>query len=164
MRRPTRVLLSAAGLVIAVAGAASAVAPPRFTWVNDGLVVQYPWRVAAGAGLAALGLVAVASMLRPRALRALVLLLAVANLAFAASRGTYRVRAGPERVSRSGLFGDASIAWRDVARVEDASEAIVLHTASGQSLRVDCASFTPDERAALDRTIARRIRESSLQP
>ncbi len=76
----------------------------------------------------------------------------------------YRVDADQTALAARGLLGGTQIPWGEVAGVDgDASQVVVTGKAQNK-IRVDTTDFRPDQRATLDRTIARRVRESSPTP
>jgi hypothetical protein len=52
------------------------------------------------------------------------------------------------------------VAWWDVTRVDAGSEALVFTVHGGGSLRIATDSFTPEQRAALERTVSRLVGEA----
>ena len=144
-----------------VAGAYASQGPPVLTLLNTGLSVHHPWRHPAGALGAALGAALVAWVSPRRWAQAIFVALAVLSVLVAIHLTAYRVDADQSGLASRGLFGGTRIPWPDVAGVDgDASQVVV--TGKGQSkIRVDTTDFRPDQRATLDRTIARRVGESS---
>ena len=158
-----RPLLRFLGGAVFVAGAyLSATEAPRFLWLNTGLSIDYPraaagWAMAAalGARLAALGLA--------RGARLAAVGVVLVALVFAAHLARYRVAVEDAGLSERGLLGTKTLAWRDVARVESGSRLVVVWGRADEQVRIDASVFPAEERARLDRTIARRVRESAPQ-
>jgi hypothetical protein len=151
---------AALGLGLVAAGAFYARGGPRLTLLNTGLRVEYGWAQGAGFLLAAVGLALLAFALPRRFLRVIAAAAAVVTAAFAGGRFAYRLDAVEDGLADRGLFGSTRLAWKDVRRV-DAGPALILVWGSGDAqVRANTAGFTPDQRATLDRTISRRVRES----
>jgi hypothetical protein len=149
------------GAVIFVAGAYASQGPPRLTLLNAGLSVQHGWRHPAGALAAAAGAALLATVSPRRWARVIFIALAAVSVAVAIHLVVYRVDADQSGLASRGLLGRTRIPWGDVAGV-DGDAGLVVVTGKDQSrIRVDTADFRPDQRATLDRTIARRVRESS---
>jgi hypothetical protein len=148
-----------AGVAI-LAGAGLALRPARVTWLNSGLRIDYPWPRAAAALGAALGAALLATLLRRRLLRLLALTLAFLFLLFGARLLAYRVDAGDRGLTLRGLLGSTTLLWAEVARVETGERALVLTDRAEARLAVGTGDLAPDQRAGLERTIARRVRES----
>jgi hypothetical protein len=148
------------GLVLLMAGAVLAAGPPRFTWLNRGLRIDYPWPRAAGVVAAATGAALVGAVLPRRSLRVGVWAVAVAALAHGLDLFVYRVEATDAALVERWLLGTTAIAWKDVARVEAGSSALVVTDRDESQIRLRTAAFSPEDRARLERTIARRVREA----
>jgi len=72
----------------------------------------------------------------------------------------YRVDADQAGLASRGLFGRTRIPWGEVAGVDGDAGQVVVTGKAQNKIRVDTADFRPDQRATLDRTIARRVRET----
>ena len=158
--KPGRAALAVLGLAVLVAGGFFSFGPPRFTWANEGLSIAYPTQRAAAALCAALGGVLAGAVLRGWA-RALLAALAAAALLFGGHLGRYRLSAENGGLIARGLFGTTSIPWREVTRVDNGTARVVVWGRGERQIRIETASFRPEDRSILDRTIARRIREVS---
>jgi hypothetical protein len=134
---------------------------PRLTLRNADLHIAYPWPRAAAAmacGAAAAGLALVARRRWARVAAggcALAALLASLHLLL------YRVRAGADGLEARGLLGVDRLAWARVAQVETGPGLLLLTGSGGEKVRVDTTDFRAEDRATLDRTIARRLRGGS---
>jgi hypothetical protein len=161
VRTPFRIALLVLGAVIFVAGAYASQGPPRLTLLNAGLAVQHGLRHPAGALLAAVGAALLAKAATRRWARVIFLPLAVLSLLVAIHLALYRVDADQTGLASRGLLRQTRIPWGEVTGV-DADAGLVVVTGRNQNkIRVDTTDFRPDQRATLDRTIARRVRESS---
>ncbi len=160
MRGLTRVGSIAGLAALLLGGILSVWGPPRLTWLNSGLRVEYPWPRAAGALLATAGAGLLAVGARRRAPRILLAILAAAALAFALERLVYRLEAGEPGLVRRGLLGSTTVAWREVAHVASAPDAVVVVTTSGERIVLATSDWDPQGVAQLERTMARRVRES----
>ena len=135
--------------------------PPRLTLTNAGLSVEYPWFRGAGALAAALGAALLALTMRrvwPRVAAGAMAALAVA---VGAHLLAYRLEADAAGLSARGLGGRRVVAWPAVSRVEGGPGAIVVVGADETRIEVDTTDFRAEQRASLERTIARRIREGA---
>jgi hypothetical protein len=148
-----------AGAGAAAAGAVFAFGAPRLTLVNAGLRIEYPHTQAAAAAVMAAGAALIAFGLRPRWARAAGLVLAVAAVAVAAQRISYRLELDGRGVVSRQWGDETAVAWSDVSRIESGAARIVVWGGNDRRLAVDTSSFRPDQRAALDRAIARRVME-----
>ena len=75
----------------------------------------------------------------------------------------YRVDADQSGLASRGLLGRTRIPWGEVAGVDGDAGLVVVTGRDKRRIRVDTADFRPEQRATLDRTIARRVRESSAK-
>jgi hypothetical protein len=152
-------ILAASALI--VAGALISMWQPRFTLTNAGLAVEYPWFRGAGAFLAALGAGLLAFALRRRGARVAAGGLAVFGAVVGAHLLAYRVEADAGGLSSRGVGWRREVAWSAVSRVEGGPGTIVIVGADETRIEVDTTDFGPEQRASLERTIARRIRDSN---
>ena len=146
--------------VVLLAGVVLTWGPPRAVWLNAGLRIEYPWPRSAAAFAAALGAAAVAFLTPRRSLRTVATALAAAVACVGAGLLLYRLEALDQGLVERRLLGTARLAWSDVASVQPEAEALVI-SGAGTRMRIDTAPFTPDQKAGLERTIARRVREAS---
>ena len=158
MRR--QLVLAGLGLLLLALGAWRSTGPPRLTLLNAGVRVDYPWSpalacLAAAAGLGLLGLAP-----RRRLLRWIAAAAALAALAAAGSRAAYRVDADEAGIHGRGLLGATQLAWKDLRRVDAGPELILLWGPGDSQVRIDTSGFRADQRATLERTIARWVREA----
>lgn len=131
----------------------------HFSWQNTTLLVAYP--PARWLGLLAIGLGAsvMAWALPQRLLRFVFGAGAVAALTFGASRQAYRLEADSVSLVQRGLFGTDRVTWREVGHVESGPAVIVVWGGEDRQVRIRTGDVTVDDRAILDRTISRRVRE-----
>jgi hypothetical protein len=156
-----RRVAATAGVGLLLVGAYLAAAQqPRFTWQNTGVRIDYPpaataWAIAAACGgaLAALALA--------RAARLSLAGLALAALVVAAQLSRYRVAIEDAGLLERGLLGTRTLPWRDVARVESGTRLVVVWGRDEEQVRINASAFAAEDRARLDRTLSRRIRESA---
>jgi hypothetical protein len=156
----TRILLALAAVAV-VAGAYLSIGSPRVTLLNTGVRIDYPAVQGAGRLLAAVGLALGAFVARPRWTKGL---LAVASLVAAASgmdRLLYRVDAGGDALSLRSLLGTTDLPWSRVSRVDDGPSIVVVWGEGDNQIRLETGTFTAEQRAILDRTIARRVNEAA---
>ena len=153
----------AAALLIA-AGAIISMGAPRLTLTNAGLSVEYPWFRGAGAIVAAVGAALLAVAVRRPWARVAAGALAALGLAVAAHLLAYRLEADAAGFSSRGLGGRRAVAWPAVRRVDAGPGVVVIVGGDEARIEVDTTDFRPDQRASLERTIARRIKDSSSTP
>lgn len=145
----------AAGVVVAVSG------PPRVVLLNAALEVHRPWPQALAWLALGLGLAAAAGLASVRALKWLLMAAALVAAALAFERALFRVRLDDAGIAARGLFGTTAIGWADVTRVDTGSSAVVVWGRDDRQVRVDLGSFREDQRAGLERSIARHVREAT---
>ena len=153
-----------AAAVLIVAGAIVSMGAPRLTLTNAGLSVEYPWFRGAGAIVAALGAALLAATVRRRWARVAAVALAALGLAVGAHLFTYRLEADAAGFTSRGLGGRRAVAWPAVRRVDAGPGVVVIVGGDEASIEVDTTDFRPEQRASLERTIARRIKDVSTAP
>jgi hypothetical protein len=147
-------------LVLCGSGLAFAFSFERLSVSNTSLVLRYP--TSAGLGLLSTGaglLVGGAAFRRTLARVPLVGLGAIVLLV-GADRMLFRLEAGPQSLTEDGLLGRTTIPWSEVRRVEPGSSVVVLWGRGDTQIRVVTDWLSPDDRAVIDRTIARHVREA----
>src|SRR5262249_9965476 len=70
----------------------------------------------------------------------------------------YRLEVVEDGVHARGLLGTRHLPWTAVAHVELRSDALVLADAHAAALEIGTSGLTADQRASLERTVARRVR------
>ena len=133
---------------------------PRFTWLNSGVRIDYAPAAAAWALLAALG-GALAALALSGAGRMALAGLALVALAMALQLARYRVAIEDAGLTERGLLGNRTLLWKNVARVESGSRLLVVWGRADEQVRINASGFAGEDRARLDRTLSRRIRESA---
>jgi hypothetical protein len=142
--------------------AAVALGAPRFTWANEGVIIDHPWSQPAAAAAAAVAAGAYAFLARPRPLGvAAAALAALLLLALAAWQLRFRIDAVEDGLQKRTLGGSVRFAWRELATVEPRANAITVRSRGGATLSIDTGRFAPEDRNRLERTIARRVKEAS---
>lgn len=155
----SRLVLAALGLVGALTLGASSAGAPRLTLANTAIVVDYPWtRGAASLGAAAALALSAACVPRPR-LRSGLLLLALLPAGAGLQLLLSRTEASAGGLRSRGLLGSTDLAWSEIAAVSLRAGAVVIEGA-GRRIEVDTTDFAPEQRGALERTIARRVGEA----
>lgn len=157
-----RLLLALGGATL-VAGAALAFGSPRVVWLNTGPRMEYAPAVGIAAGAAAMGASLVAAAATQSTLRLASGLLGVFLLVLAAQRLLHRLDVVQDGVHVRGLFGSRSLPWSAVAHVDARPEVLMLVDEKGGAVEIGTASLTADQRASLERTVARRVREAAGQ-
>lgn len=155
-----RIVFLAIGAIAFVAGAYASQGAPVLTLLNTGLSVHHPWRHPIGALGAAAGAALLAWVSPRRWARALFVALAVLSILVAIHLAVYRVDADQTGLASRGLFGGTRIPWPEVAGVDGDAVQVVVTGKDQSKIRVDTTDFRPEQRATLDRTIARRVRET----
>jgi len=153
-----RRLAVAALLAASLAGAVASMGSPRLTLLNADLHIAYPWPRAAAALVCAAAAAGLALTVRMGWARVATGAFAVAAALAGAHLLLYRVRAGVEGIESRGLLGVDRLAWSAIGQVQSGPGLLVLTGSGGESVRVDTTDFRAEDRAALDRTIARRLR------
>jgi hypothetical protein len=153
--------LAAAGVVAVLASAPFLGAAPRVVFTNEGLVIDHPGRQAgAAAGLAG-GLLLLGLGLRPRFVRFALLGAAGGGIALAGQLGVSRLAAGKDGLESRGLLSRERIGWGEVVGVDTGPAAILVRGPSQRAIRIESRAMSPQDRAMLERMIARRVREAS---
>jgi hypothetical protein len=160
VKQPVRIALLALGAIVFVAGAYASQGPPRLTLLNAGLSVQHGWQHPVGALAAAAGAVLAAAVSPRRWAKAIFVALGILSVLVAIHLFLYRVDADQSGLASRGLFGGTRIPWGEVAGVDGDASQVVVAGKDQSRIRVDTTDFRPDQRATLDRTIARRVRET----
>jgi len=153
--------LAAAAMSLAVLP--FALRPPRLTLLNAALRVDYGWAAGAAAVLSALLLMAVAVAAPRRWVRAVVAGAAALAALLGASRLRYRLETRPDALYARDLMGATAVAWADVTHVDRGPDILVVWGRGDDQVRVDTSRFQGDQRAALERALARRIIESTTR-
>jgi len=146
--------------LLAFAGIILSFGPPRLLWLNEGPWLDYPWYRGVGALVAAAAFLAAA--LLPRSLSGKVAagLPAILLLAWSAHLLVLRVEVGRNGLVARGLRGGHAIAWRDVVGVDPEPERLVVR-GPGDPVVIPTRGAEAEDRARLERTIARRVREAT---
>ena len=159
-----RLAAAALGLVLLVAGALYGLGGPRLTMVNTGLHIEYPWARGLALLAASLGTALWAWALPRRWMRGIAAAATLVSAVAALGRFAYHLDAGPAGIEDRDLMGSTRVTWKDVRRV-DAGPALILVWGPGDAqVRVGTAGFGPEQRAILERTISRRVREAQATP
>jgi hypothetical protein len=152
----------ALGLALLAGGVVAGLGNPRLTMVNTGLQVEYPRAQALALLGAALGLALTAWAL-PRSWTK-TRWIAWAAALFAATAGVgrayYRLEAAEAGLSDRRLLGSTRIDWSEVRRVDNGAALVLVWGGGDSQVRVETTGLTPDQRAMLDRTISRHVREA----
>ena len=164
-RMSSRLRISAAVLAAALAAAAALLvrAPMRITLVNTTLRIDDHWMRAAGLGLAAACALAACVAFPRRGHRAALAAGAAVLLVFAAGAATAWLEARPDALASGRYFMKTTVPWGEVRRVEARQDGITVWAASGRAIDFDARRLTGEQRAVLDRTLARRVREGGGQ-
>lgn len=162
LRNPLRLLLVVTFALVLVACFLSLRPTLKLTLSNAGLVLEEAPAGGVVTLLAAVALVGSAVLREGRfrwAAVSLALILALAGV----HHLLFRLEVGPEGLALRGLRGSRALAWWDVTRVDANPEALEITVHGGGSLRIATGSFTPEQRAALERTVSRLYREAQGQ-
>jgi hypothetical protein len=155
-----RWLAALAAITLLAAAAWLARAPMRITLVNTTLRIDDPWTRTAAFALAGAGLAGLAAALPARRMmRGLLVACAVLTLATAAATAFTWLEARPEVLTGRRWFLLTTIPWNQVSRVDSWRDAIVVWSASGARIAIDVRRLDAQQRAVLERTIARHVRE-----
>jgi hypothetical protein len=154
--------MSALGLGVSAAAVLPlALRSPRLTLFNAALRIDYGWAVGAAALGAAVLLASAAALAPRRWARAALVAGAVVIAGVGGARLRYRLDIQPDGLNSRELTGSTLVPWGEVTHVDRGTEALVVWGRGDAQIRVDTASFEGDQRAALERALARRIIEST---
>jgi hypothetical protein len=142
----------------AVAAALSLWTPARLTWTEAAVHAAYPAASALGLTFGAL-CCAVATWRSTGWRRAGAAVAAALLLAGAGARARFLVTVDAQGISQRGAFAHEAAAWRDVRFVRSESDRFVVESADGHTLALG-SSLRPLDRAALERHVARRLRDA----
>ena len=150
--------LAAVGLLAAAAWLTRA--PMRITLVNTTLRIDDPWTRAAALALAAAGLIALAKALPARrAMRGVLAACGALTFVVAAATASTWLEARPEVLTARRWFVLTTIPWNEVTRVDSWRDAVVVWSGSGGRIAIDARRLDAQQRAVLERTIARHVQE-----
>jgi len=156
-----RRLILAASLLLSGLCLLASRGPLRLTWTNHGVEAAFPWHTLALAAGAALGVVP-ALVLVSRPAGRLILGLAVLGLAArAGDRALYRLHVEATGLRQRTLLGSSALDWSQVSQVAGSVQAILVRDKAGAVIEIPAPPLRPEDRATLERTLSRRIRESS---
>jgi len=147
-------LALAAGLLVASSG------PLRLTWTNDGVEAAFPRQYALTAAIAACAVVAAVTLASRTWGRLILILLALVLSLRAANRAVYRLEIGRAGLSERSLRGSLAFNWPEITEVAGRADAIEIRGRDGRALELPAALLAPEDRSTLERTLARRVRES----
>jgi len=156
--------LIAVGLALVGAGAFLSVGPPELVLLNASLRMQYPWPRGAGALVVMTGLLVLAGALTRLVLRLLCGVAAIGALLVSLHLLRYQLEATDAGLVSHGVLNDTAIAWKEIRKVEQGSDNLLITGPGEASITVDTTDFEPEQRASLERTISRRVRESAGRP
>ncbi len=154
-----------AAFVLLAAAAGLAAAPMRIVLVNTTLRIDDPWTRAASLVMAALALGALAWALPARrGLQAVLAVAAVLTVVVAAATAMTWTEARADVLTARRWFALTTIPWNEVTRVDSWRDAVVVWSGSGGRIAIDARRLDPQQRAVLERTIARHVRERPAMP
>jgi PH (Pleckstrin Homology) domain-containing protein len=156
-----RQMLVVLGVVLVVGGGFLSVGPPQLVLLNTSLVLQYPWIRGTGALVAMLGVLVGAGAIGSLGLRLLCGALAVAPLLVSLHLFRYRLEATDAGLVSRGVLGSTAIGWKEVQNVEKGTDLLLVSGPGDARIRVDTTDFEPEQRASLERTISRRVKETT---
>jgi hypothetical protein len=138
-----------------VAGAFLAQGAPHLVVLNKSLRVQYPWWRTGGAVLMGAGFALAGWAARSRWAWLPAGLVALLFFLTAAKMGRYRLDVDDEAV-RQREWHEAVLPWSQIAQVEPKADAVLLRTDTSV-VTIDTHDLRPEDRAALDRNLARHL-------
>lgn len=151
-------------LVLAVGALLATAGGPRLTVEADALRLAYPTARIAGTAAAALLMAGVAALVADRRVKwALAGVVALGALQ-AASLAAWTVRADAEALQLRGLLGARVLRWSEAATIVNDPSGMVVTAGDGRALRVESGDLSPEHRAALERSVARRIEAARARP
>jgi hypothetical protein len=129
---------------------------PRLTLLNAALQFDHPWQRGAAALAAAGGAALLAALVSRLWGRLLCAVAAAAALWASLDLFRYRVVSGREGLAVRDAFGEAALSWSEVTRVEHQPTRLLVRSAA-TVIEVRTGDFRPEDRAALERNIARHL-------
>ena len=147
------------GVAIILAGGAFALGAPRITLTNAAVRIDYPWPYGVGALAVAVGFGVLALAVRRHAARLALGLVAAVAVLVSLQRLAYHLDADEAGLASHGLMDTTTVRWAQVSRVESGPDVVVVWGGGDTQIRVDTSGFKAEQRAVLDRAIARRVRE-----
>jgi hypothetical protein len=155
-----RRFLLGAGVALIAIGAFLSTGPPRLVLLNASLRLQYPWTRGFGALLAGAGALVLATVVSKLALRLIAGVAAIAAFMVALHLFRYRLEATAAGLVSRGALGTTAIGWREIKSVERGPDLLLVSGPGEARIRVDTTDFDPEQRASLERTIARHVAEA----
>jgi len=159
VNRFARQALIALGALLTVVGAYLSAGPPRITLLNAALRIEYPWSRGAGAFVAAIGLMLLAALMTRLSLRRIGFVLALGPLLIAGHLLLWKLEIAASSLSFRGLFGTTTVTWPEVASIDLLAGAILVQSRSGAHVQIDTTDFAAEQRASVERTLARHVKE-----
>jgi Bacterial PH domain len=153
-----RGVLAAFSAVLVLGGLVWGSGAPALTLTNGALVAAYPLAGPCGRLVAALGCVLLALLLRGRG-RLLASAPAAAFLIVGLHQAFYRIQADSDALELRGLFTHERLPWKDVVRVDRSDTQLDVVGPQDRIVALPVAALQPADRASLERTIARHLRE-----
>ena len=160
MKPAGRRLLLAASLVLSGLCLLASRGPLRLTWTNEGVEASFPWHTLALAASATLSVVPALVLVSRPGGRLILGLAALGLAARAGDRAVYRLEAQAAGLRQRTLLSSRALDWSQVSHMESPLQAILVRDRSGAVIEIPASHLRPEDRATLERTLARRIRES----
>jgi len=155
-----RRLILGTGVVLIAVGAFLSAGPPTLVLLNASLRLQYPWTRGCGALVAGAGALALTAVFSRLAFRLIGGVAAIAAFMVALHLFRYRLDATPGGLVSRDALGTKVIGWKEIRSVDRGPD-LMLITGPGEArIRVDTTDFAPEQRASLERTIARHVGEA----
>jgi hypothetical protein len=151
----------AAGVPALLAGGWFSLGAPHLTLLNSGLRIDYPWPSAAGALTAIAGAAILAAAFERGRLRMACAALGLLLTLRASQVLLYRLETNEGGIAARSLGGVVAIPWHEVTRVQSGADDVLILGAGDAQVRVRTRGFAAGQRASLDRTIARKVREAA---
>jgi hypothetical protein len=152
--------LALAGLAALLLGLWGAWGAPRLTLSNAGIGIDYP-AVRTVALFAAAAVAAGLAFVLPRRVTGVAALVVVTGFSILGlHRLAYRLLVGPAGLSVRDLRGSRRLAWRDVTKADPEAHVLLLEGRGGERVSIETSGFTAQQRATLERAVARHVREA----
>lgn len=159
VNRSSRLPAAVLGIAVLGVGAWLSSGAPRITLLNAALRIDYPWPRSAGAALCCLGALAAAWAIPRATLRRIAMVLALGPLLIALHLLAWKLDIEAPGLSFRGLFGTTTIRWPDVAHIDLLAGAVRVEAKDGTQLQIDTTDFSIEQRASVERTLARHVEE-----
>jgi hypothetical protein len=154
---PARLALVAIGLLATAAATAYLTCPAQLLLTNSGLTLTLSRHVGLGLAVCACALAGLGFLAASRRVRLLAGALSLLVLASALEVVCFRIEALGEGLHLQTTFTRTRLAWNRVTRVRVDGRVLLVVDADGRQWGMSLGRLSAGQRAALERTLARRV-------